>query len=257
MGPSVFRGGIGMAEKERADPRCLDVFTLKCIAMAAMFCDHAWSTVAPGSWVWLTCIGRIAFPIFAFQLAEGFQKTHDRGKYLRRMFLFALISEIPFNYLTEGGPVNPFHQNVMFTFCIALLAMTAIEWGKTKGRVQYWVVLVLSCLLGVALGFAAFVDYFGYGVATVLLFYLFHGKRFGWIPEILGMWYINWELGFPLAVAGHELWLPEQGFALLALIPIFLYNGKRGPHSKRIQYACYAFYPAHMVLLVGLSYLIR
>ena len=231
MGPSVFRGGIGMAEKERADPRCLDVFTLKCIAMAAMFCDHAWSTVAPGSWVWLTCIGRIAFPIFAFQLAEGFQKTHDRGKYLRRMFR------------------------------IALLAMTAIEWGKTKGRVQYWVVLVLSCLLGVALGFAAFVDYFGYGVATVLLFYLFHGKRFGWIPEILGMWYINWELigglGFPLAVAGHELWLPEQGFALLALIPIFLYNGKRGPHSKRIQYACYAFYPAHMVLLVGLSYLIR
>ena len=63
---------------------CLDSLTLKLLAMALMLCDHLWATVLPGV-MWLTAVGRIAFPIFAFQVAEGFQRTHDRKKYLLRM----------------------------------------------------------------------------------------------------------------------------------------------------------------------------
>ena len=108
--------------------KCLNALQLKVIAMVLMLCDHAWGTVAPGRG-WLTAVGRLAFPIFAFQLAEGFALTHDRKKYLGRMFLFALISEIPFDLMTGEGLL---HQNVMFTFCEALLALMVTISGTSS-----------------------------------------------------------------------------------------------------------------------------
>ena len=93
----------------------LSSFTLHVLAMILMLCDHLWATLLPGQ-EWLTCIGRIAFPIFAFMIAEGFYQTSNRKKYLKRMFIFALISEIPFNLIMSSGLINPFHQNVLFTF---------------------------------------------------------------------------------------------------------------------------------------------
>ena len=194
---------------------CLDSLTLKLLAMALMLCDHLWATVLPGV-MWLTAVGRIAFPIFAFQVAEGFQRTHDRKKYLLRMLVFALISEIPFNYLYYSSPVFPFHQNVMFTFF-------------------------------------GMVDYYGSGVVTVLIFYLCRQIPYGWLGEVAGLAFLNCKLlggmTIPLTLGSWTLEFPEQGLALLALIPIWLYNGRQGAHNKAIQYACYAFYPAHMLIL--------
>ena len=137
---------------------CLDSLTLKLLAMALMLCDHLWATVLPG-WMWLTHIGRIAFPIFAFQVAEGFQRTHDRKKYLLRMLVFALISEIPFNYLYYSSPVFPFHQNVMFTFFIALLLMLGLEKVRSKGMGLYILAAVLSLPVGYFLGTIGMVEY--------------------------------------------------------------------------------------------------
>ncbi len=241
--------------------KCLNALTLKIIAMALMLCDHAWATVAPGQgWAWLTAVGRIAFPIFAFQIAEGFALTHDRKKYLLRMFLFALISEIPFNYLTEGGPINPFHQNVMFTFCEALLALIVLDWAKKKGTAAFVIAIPLTLIVTYLVGFVTFVDYFGYGVWTVIVFYLCRDVKFGWIIELAALFYINWEmiggLVYPVTLFGRSFDIPEQGLAVLALIPIWLYNGKQGPHSRAIQFACYAFYPVHIAVLVLLAHLI-
>ena len=64
---------------------------LKLLAMAFMLCDHMWATVIPGN-DWLTCVGRLAFPIFAFQLAEGYAHTRDVKDYRRRVLLWAVIS---------------------------------------------------------------------------------------------------------------------------------------------------------------------
>ena len=136
---------------------CLDSLTLKLLAMALMLCDHLWATVLPGV-MWLTAVGRIAFPIFAFQVAEGFQRTHDRKKYLLRMLVFALISEIPFNYLYYSSPVFPFHQNVMFTFFIALLLMLGLEKVRSKGAGMYILAAVLSLPVGYFLGTIGMVD---------------------------------------------------------------------------------------------------
>ena len=231
---------------------CLNSLTLKLLAMALMLCDHLWATVLPG-WMWLTDIGRIAFPIFAFQVAEGFQRTHDRKKYLLRMLVFALISEIPFNYLYYSSPVFPFHQNVMFTFFIALLLMLGLEKLRGKGTGVYIIAAALSLPVGYFLGTVTMVDYYGSGVVTVLIFYLCRQIPYGWIGEVAGLAFLNCKLlggmTVPVSLLGRTLELPEQGLALLALIPIWLYNGRQGPHSRKIQYACYAFYPAHMLIL--------
>lgn len=103
-------------------------FQYRFLAMVCMVCSHLSSTILWGMH-WLDTIGRLAFPIFAFLLAEGFRHTKDVKKYLLRLFLFALVAEIPFNLMSEGSFCYPFHQNVLFTFCIALLMMAwAVQW---------------------------------------------------------------------------------------------------------------------------------
>ena len=237
--------------------KCLNALQLKCIAMFLMLCDHAWATLLPDQ-LWLTAIGRIALPIFAYQIAEGFFLTRDRKKYLKRMFLFALISEIPFDLMAEGGFIAPMHQNVMFTFCEALLALMFLEWAKKKGKVAFVIALPVTLIMTAVVGVFTFVDYMHYGVWTVIVFYLFRNVPFGWLAELVCLFYINWEmiggLVYPMTLFGRSFELPEQGLAVLALIPIWLYNGKQGPHSKKIQYACYAFYPVHMLVLYLLAW---
>ena len=106
---------------------------------------------------------------------------------------------------------------------------------------------------GYLAGFVTFVDYFGYGVVTVLVFRLFRGRRWSWLAQLAALIFINcWlikGLCFPLTLFGHTFEISQQGLAVLALIPIGLYNGERGPGGKAMQYIGYAFYPVHMMIL--------
>ncbi|HJJ93617.1 MAG TPA: TraX family protein, partial [Methanocorpusculum sp.] len=86
--------------------------TLHILAMAFMLCDHLWGTIVSGN-EWLTCIGRLALPIFAFLLVEGYFHTKSLKKYAGRLFIFALISEIPFNLMMGGSIFFPIHQNIL------------------------------------------------------------------------------------------------------------------------------------------------
>ena len=98
-------------------------------------------------------------------------------------------------------------------------------------------------------------DYYGAGVLTVFAFYLFRGRKW-WclLGQALTLYWINVELlgglMYPIRLFGMEFELCQQGLALLALVPIWLYRGRQGCHSKPFQYACYAFYPVHMLVLV-------
>lgn len=87
-------------------------FSLHLIAMFTMLCDHLWGTVIPGN-DWLTCIGRISFPIFAFMIVEGYFHTKNLKKYVLRLLFFAVISEIPFNLAVGSRLFYPIHQNVL------------------------------------------------------------------------------------------------------------------------------------------------
>ena len=71
-------------------------FVLKIIACFTMFIDHVGYLIFNGDSSWFNYVGRLAFPIFAFQISEGYIHTHDVKKYLLRLILFAFISQIPF-----------------------------------------------------------------------------------------------------------------------------------------------------------------
>ena len=232
--------------------KILNASHLKIIAMVCMLLDHMWATVIPGN-LWMTCVGRIAFPIFAFQVAEGYAHTKNFKKYLGRMFLFALISEIPYNLMAGGNWFHLFGQNVMFTFCLALLLIRLID--KARGR--HWalglVVTLLGAFVGYWVGMFTFVDYYGYGILMVLVFWLFRKVRFGWLVTLAAMIYINFVmiggLHLEFTLFGRDMLFAQQGFAVLAMIPIGLYDGRRGLEHRWFQYLGYVFYPAHMLIL--------
>ena len=232
----------------------LSAAALHILAMALMLCDHLWATLLPAQ-EWLTCVGRLAFPMFAFMAAEGYFHTRSFKRYALRMLVFALLSEIPFDLMYGGTWFYPVHQNVIWTLLIGLLGIRAMEAVREKGKLWLY---VLTCVgvtaLGAALGTLGMVDYYGAGVLTVFVFYFFHGREW-WklLGQILALYWINVRmLGgqvYPMTILGMNVELSQQGLALLALVPIWLYRGRQGHHSKAFQYACYAFYPVHMLIL--------
>lgn len=229
-------------------------FTLHILAMLFMLCDHLWATLFPAA-EWLTCIGRLAFPMFAFMIAEGYARTSNVRRYILRILVFAAISEVPFDLFYGGSAFYPFHQNVLWTFLIALLAITLIEKArKRKKRVFGWFLIAVIVFVSYLLGMIAMSDYFGTGVLTVLVFYFFRKRNWQcFAAQFVCLAVINFEMlkGFcySMTIAGHEFLLERQGLAIFALIPIWLYKGRQGFHSKPFKYFCYAFYPVHLILL--------
>lgn len=228
-------------------------FHLRILAMVTMLCDHLWGTVIPGN-DWLTCVGRLAFPIFAFQIVEGYFHTRDFKKYVLRLLAFAVISELPFNLAIGGRWLYPIHQNVLWTFLIALGLIRMNEKQKGKGLLRRISVGLLTCLLATVVGILTMVDYYHAGILTVLLFYFTRNLgKWRYPAELLGMWYINWEilggLVYEFSLLGSTVVFPQQGFALLALIPIWLYRGQQGYTGKGFRFFAYGFYPLHLLIL--------
>ena len=227
-------------------------FGLHLLAMGLMLCDHICLALMPDR-VWMTCVGRLAFPIFAFLVAEGFVRTRSRARYARRLLIFALVSEVPFDLLAAGRPVYPFHQNVLWTFLIALGCMQLLEWAKADSRPAARFVVSAGAVLGGFLAGTAFmVDYFGPGVWMVLVFYFFRGN--GWrqrLGQLLCLLLLNGWLLAGQTVLLDGLALPIQAFAVLALPFIWLYRGRQGPHGRTVRWLFYGFYPAHLLVLTA------
>ena len=235
----------------------LTSFGLHLLAMGLMLCDHICLAFMPDR-LWMTCVGRLAFPVFAFLAAEGFARTRSRARYARRLLVFALLSEVPFDLLAAGSPVYPLHQNVLWTFLIALGCMQLLEWAKADPRPAARFVLSAGAVLGGYLaGTALMADYFGPGVWTVLAFYFFRGG--GWrqrLGQLACLLLLNgWLLAGPtIPLGGYAL--PVQAFAVLALPFIWLYRGRQGPHGRAVRRFFYGFYPAHLLVLAGSRWLL-
>ena len=225
---------------------------LRTIAVIFMLSDHIWAT-ALSFGDWMTYIGRMAFPIFAFQIAEGFVHTSNFKKYALRLLGFAVITEIPFNLFYSSRWFNPYHQNVLFTLLLGLLAIKVIDGLKKDRSLKNIALSVLWLGLILLASVVGFVDYNHYGVLTVIMFYLMRDFPFAWLGQLIGMILINiviFEgLVFPVEIFGKTFEIPSQGFAVIALIPIWLYGNRKGKSSKLLQYGFYAFYPLHMLVL--------
>ena len=192
-------------------------------------------------------IGRIAFPIYIFMLVEGMQHTHSKKRYLLRMGLFALISEVPFDLAFFRIPFHWHAQNVFFTLFIGLAVICAMDsfekelasFRKGHGKdlsplafrfyrfFLYAALITLGCCLAVLL----YTDYNCVGVLAICAVYLL--RRYPVPAAALCCLTL-------LLSSGREF------FSLGSLIPISLYNGKRGRQPK---YFFYAFYPVHLFLL--------
>lgn len=228
--------------------------TLHILAMVFMLCDHLWGTIVPGN-DWLTCIGRLSMPIFAFLLVEGYFHTSNLKKYAGRLFLFALISEIPFNLAIGGRVLYPIHQNILWSFLISLWLIHRNEKARQTGKLWRRILTgTATVAIGTVLGLLTFVDYYHAGILTILVFYFFRGRKWWhYAGQALGLWYLNTEvlggLVYEFTLFGLPVIFHQQAFAMLALIPIWLYRGRQGHRSKTFQYVCYGFYPFHLLIL--------
>ena len=234
-------------------------FSLHIMAMLFMLCDHLWGTIVTGN-DWLTCIGRLTFPIYAFMIVEGYFHTKNLKKYVLRLLLFAVISEIPFNLAMGSSLFFPIHQNVLWSF---LISIGFIHWNEKVKEKQLWkriLVGVATICIGYLVGIITFVDYYNAGIFMVLVFYFFRGKKWWcYLGQFICLWYINFEmlggLSYEIDIFGQTHFIARQGLALLALIPIWLYKGKQGYHSKPLQYFYYVFYLLHLLILGLLKFL--
>ena len=219
--------------KGKQSYRILDGTTLKIIAMISMIIDHVGDNFFPEQ-TWMRIVGRIAFPIFAFCVAEGFSHTHDRRKYLLRMGIFACISEIPFDLVTSGKILEFTHQNIMITFFWAILGLMCFEkinGRKTKtarfcGIAVLMIFAVSSLLLGM--------DYNILAVGLICIYYFLRDKAPVWNHVAAMVYHVL------LRNVGVYL------YGLLGFLPLFLYNGKRG---RGLKWLFYIFYPAHLLVI--------
>ena len=220
-------------------------FALHIWAMLLMLCDHLQLTLLPDLPI-LRCVGRLAFPLFAFMAVEGYLHTRSLKNYLLRLLMLAVISEVPFDLLVSGSVFDPMHQNVIWTIILGLCCIRAFENISADLKKILSAVVIIASL---AAAIIARVDYSSAGVLTLLAFYAFRGNTL-WcrLMQLLSLSFINLVL-----LGGIEFAFPYQALAVLSLPIIWLYDGSQGPHNGFIKAANYLFYPAHMLILALFS----
>lgn len=207
---------------------------LKVIALISMTIDHVGYAIFPGCAI-LRIIGRIAFVLYAFLLAEGCRHTHSMRTYIGRLAMFALISEIPFTLMVANRLFLWGRQNVFFTLFYAACSIGAARWvcsriGAGKGRV----LALFPLLVGMLLARAFRSDYSWAGVLTVYVFYYLNG-------------HLLLQLFAVLALRLRQGWLQACGVA--AFVPITLYIGEKGQAPSWFKWVFYVYYPAHLFVI--------
>ena len=236
-------------------------FVLKVIAMVSMLIDH--TGIAYFEQIsWMNLIGRIAFPIFAFQISEGYIHTKNLKKYFLRLFLFALISQIPFMlFLSTYIDIEELiftellTLNIFFTLFVGLLAIflhdkishSNIKFTTNK-KIDYILKQVIGIIIAILLGILAEICHFDYGffgIAIIFMFYLFKNDKLAMVISYITACILKY--GIQIISYGFNIWYVLLGiFTILPIIFICLYNGKQG---KKVKYLLYLFYPVHLLIL--------
>lgn len=214
----------------------MSTFALKLTALICMLLDHI--GFLTGS-MFLRCVGRLSFPIFAFLIARGFEHTRDAKRYMLRLLLFSALSEVPFDLFVSGSFWYPDAQNVFFTLSLGLLAITLYDFWARRGRAKAGLMFLP------ALGILAEVLRCDYGAAGVFLIFICYICRdravfSGWF--LFGCVFLSLTSLFQ----GDLVWVLIELLSVAAL-PLLL-SYKEGP-SPRLKYFFYAFYPAHLLVL--------
>lgn len=218
-------------------------FVIKLIACFSMILDHVKYAIPQTDCFITEYLGRMSYPLFAFLITEGYIHTNNLKTYYKRLFIFAIISQIPFMlFRTLVGHWKML--NIMFTLLLGLFSITVYD--KVKKEYISFPICIAVILLGEIIN----VDYGWFGVAIILMFYIFRKnkcyKLISYILLVIAYFY------FSSIVIINKYVIILFISCLLPIIPILLYNGKQG---KKIKYFFYWFYPVHMIILYELSFL--
>ncbi len=227
----------------------MSAFVLKVIACISMFTDHIGYVIFNKS-SYFNYIGRFAFPIFAFQISQGYIHTKNIKKYMKRLLIFAVISQIPF-ILFRSSIVDGFAINTIFTLLFGLISIYSYD----------KISKVCGISIGISLGILAEIckfDYGFYGVFLVLLFYIFNNNKILLVSTFSLVTIIKYsQMLLPYISYGSDTILkalkinfPLCFCTLLSSIFICFYNGKKGHDSK---YLLYLFYPLHLLAIYILT----
>ena len=212
-------------------------FTLKIIAIIFMLCDHFGDAILK-PFSFFNVLGRIAFPIFAFQLTEGYIHTKNLKKYFKRLIIFAIISQIPF-MLFSSTFTSRFSLNIFFTLFIGLFAIYIYD--KLHNKFLGILVTIFLCALAQLIK----TDYGAWGVCIIMIFYIFKDNKI-WMCLLYLLSCLLKYLPYLLAYNFHYIYMLLLLGTASSIFFIILYNGKQG---KKVKYLLYAFYPLHMLAL--------
>ena len=231
----------------------------------------------PLFYFYYTCrsIGRIALPIFIFLMSEGFKYTRSKPKYLLRLLIFAIISEIPYNLADAKRFWFPLEQNILFTLFISLLNLYIIEKIQNKfancvsptffrrGESLRWstfrcaspLIIIISTLISCIISEKLYFSYGSSCVISLAICYYIKDKRplkVILMTIILMIWVYNYMTKRTI-IFGY--WHYAEIFAIFSMIPIMLYDASLP--NKKIKYLFYMFYPAHLLIFYILSRIIK
>ena len=237
-------------------------FVLKLIAAVSMLLDHAGILLFSGKEIF-RILGRLAFPLYAYCLAEGFRYTRSRLKYFLRVFILGVLCQIVYTVAERE-----IYLGILITFSISIVLMALVDSLKTALRGErsavariaaraagrelsndadriLCTVLVCAGIIGAfLLTTVVTVDYgfFGIMLPVCTSFFEERGQRLVMFSACL--------LALAIEVTAE---FPVQYWSLLSVPLIAAYNGK--PGLVRMKYFFYIFYPAHMAILYGISLL--
>lgn len=224
---------------------------LKLIAIITMLIDHVGAVLFPDVII-LRIIGRLAYPIFAFLLVEGFHYTSDRKKYLMRLSAFALISEVPFDLAFYGSFPYWYHQNVFMTLALGLYMLMVMEKyqvakeAKLSIRYQYLITIIAIFVVSIF----AMTDYNAFGLMMIFFFAQYRSQP---NQAFISVGLLNLIIGIMNGADGFDGKI--QMFAAMSMGLLKMYNPDAKPkyQAKWLQYGFYVFYPAHLLILALLA----
>lgn len=234
----------------------MSAFVLKIIAMLTMTCDHL-SYLIFGKFSFLNYIGRIAFPIFSYQITEGYIYTSNLKKYFFRLLVFAIISQIPF-MLFISSYSNGLQLNVFFTLLIGLLSITIfdklsnLKTDKIILHRLYKLTGIFICAILSIIAQLTKCDYGYFGVLIIFSFYLFRNHKLIMNTSYVLLVIIYYGKNLLLGTM-FKTYLIIVLFTIFPLLFINLYNHKKGRDTK---YFLYIFYPLHLLIIYLLNFII-
>ena len=259
----------------------MSTFILKLIACLTMLGDHIGRfsyLVSKDTGQVLRIFGRISFPIFAYLLALGFTKTNNKYRYLSRLIIFGLISEIPYNYCFYNRPPlfssasgkqfaiqiwKSFIEfnNVYYTLALGLLAIIIYDIIIQKCD-RFKLLAILPVIAFSAIAHWLDTDYGAYGVLLIFFFYFTQNNKIAtalvcaiFACRKILEYFVAVLLNINISANRLDTWDVMQLFAFCAIVPILCYSGKFGPKPKSkigkicLKYFFYMFYPLHLLIL--------